>query len=163
MGNDAVHKRAAGAPTMRDRRQLCRMDCSTVLPCGIVVAPLSDMHILVSNDDGIYSPGIAALAEVASEFGSVRVVAPDVERSSMGHAITASSPLSYRQTKLQSLTAYRVNGTPADCVALGAYHWPKADVVLSGINLGLNLGNSIWHSGTLAAAKQAALLGLRGV
>ena len=139
------------------------MDCSTVLPCGIVVAPLSDMHILVSNDDGIYSPGIAALAEVASEFGSVRVVAPDVERSSMGHAITASSPLSYRQTKLQSLTAYRVNGTPADCVALGAYHCPKADVVLSGINLGLNLGNAIWHSGTLAAAKQAALLGLRGV
>jgi len=121
------------------------------------------MHILVSNDDGIYSPGIAALAEVASEFGSVRVVAPDVERSSMGHAITASRPLSYRQTKLQNLTAYRVNGTPADCVALGAYHWRKVDVVLSGINLGLNLGNSIWHSGTLAAAKQAALLGLRGV
>jgi 5'-nucleotidase len=121
------------------------------------------MHILVSNDDGIYSPGIAALAEVASEFGSVRVVAPDVERSSMGHAITPSRPLSYRQTKLQNLTAYRVNGTPADCVALGAYHWRKADVVLSGINLGLNLGNSIWHSGTLAAAKQAALLGLRGV
>jgi 5'-nucleotidase len=121
------------------------------------------MHILVSNDDGIYSPGIAALAEVASEFGSVRVVAPDVERSSMGHAITASRPLSYRQTKLQNLTAYRVNGTPADCVALGAYHWRKADVVLSGINLGLNLGNSIWHSGTLAAAKQAALLGLHGV
>jgi len=121
------------------------------------------MHILVSNDDGIYSPGIAALAEVASEFGSVRVVAPDVERSSMGHAITASRPLSYRQTKLQNLTAYRVNGTPADCVALGAYHWRKADVALSGINLGLNLGNSIWHSGTLAAAKQAALLGLRGV
>lgn len=121
------------------------------------------MHILVSNDDGIYSPGIAALAEVAAEFGSVRVVAPDVERSSMGHAITASRPLSYRQTKLQNLTAYRVNGTPADCVALGAYHWHKADVVLSGINLGLNLGNAIWHSGTLAAAKQAALLGLRGV
>jgi 5'-nucleotidase len=121
------------------------------------------MHILVTNDDGIYSPGIAALAEVASEFGSVRVVAPDVERSSMGHAITASRPLSYRQTKLHDLTAYRVNGTPADCVALAAYHWHKVDVVLSGINLGLNLGNSIWHSGTLAAAKQAALLGLRGV
>jgi 5'-nucleotidase len=121
------------------------------------------MRILVSNDDGIYSPGIAALAEVASEFGSVRVVAPDVERSSMGHAITASRPLSYRETKLHNLTAYRVNGTPADCVALAVYHWHKVDVVLSGINLGLNLGNAIWHSGTLAAAKQAALLGLRGV
>jgi 5'-nucleotidase len=121
------------------------------------------MRILVSNDDGIYSPGIAVLAEVASEFGSVRVVAPDVERSSMGHAITASRPLSYRVTRIEGLTAYRVNGTPADCVSLGAYHWEKVDVVLSGLNLGFNLGNSIWHSGTVAAAKQAALLGLRGI
>jgi len=117
----------------------------------------------VSNDDGIYSPGIAALAEVAIEFGTVRVVAPDVEQSSMGHAITATRPLSYRATHLGPLTAYRVNGTPADCVALGMYHWGEVDVVLSGINLGLNLGNSIWHSGTLAAAKQAALLGVRGI
>jgi 5'-nucleotidase len=121
------------------------------------------MRILVSNDDGVYSPGIAALAEVALEFGTVRVVAPDVERSSMGHAITASRPLSYRPTTIGNLTAYRVNGTPADCVAIGAYHWEKVDLVLSGLNIGLNLGNSIWHSGTLAAAKQAALLGLRGV
>jgi 5'-nucleotidase len=121
------------------------------------------MRILVSNDDGIYSPGIAVLAEVAAEFGTVRVVAPDVERSSMGHAITASRPLSYHRTNIGQLTAYRVDGTPADCVALGAYHWEKVDLVLSGLNLGLNLGNSIWHSGTVAAAKQAALLGLRGV
>ena len=56
-----------------------------------------------------------------------------------------------------------MNGTPADCVALGAYHWEKVDVVLSGINLGSNLGNAMWHSGTLAAAKQAVLLGLRGI
>ena len=121
------------------------------------------MRILVSNDDGIYSPGIAALAAAASEFGKVRVVAPDVEQSSMSHAITASRPLSYRSVKLPGLEAYRVNGTPADCVALGAYHWDRVDVVLSGVNEGLNLGNSIWHSGTLAAAKQAALLGLRGI
>ena len=121
------------------------------------------MRILVSNDDGIYSPGIAALAQVASEFGDVRVVAPDVERSSAGHSITASRPLSYRPTHIQGLTAYRVNGTPADCVALGAYHWEKVDLVLSGLNIGLNLGNSIWHSGTVAAAKQATLLGLRGI
>src|SRR5262245_17298493 len=121
------------------------------------------MKILVSNDDGIYSPGIAALADVASEFGAVRVVAPDVERSSTGHAITASRPLSYRSTRIGNLVAYRVDGTPADCVALGAYHWEKVDVVLSGLNLGLNLGNSIWHSGTVAAAKQATLLGMRGI
>lgn len=121
------------------------------------------MRILIANDDGIYSPGIAALAEAASRFGDVRIVAPDVEQSSMGHAITATRPLSYRRTPLKNFEAYRVNGTPADCVALGAYHWEKVDVVLSGINLGPNLGNSIWHSGTLAAAKQAALLGLRGI
>jgi 5'-nucleotidase len=121
------------------------------------------MRILVSNDDGIYSPGIAVLAEVASEFGTVRIVAPDVEQSSMGHAITATRPLSYRPTHLGNLNAFRVNGTPADCVALGAYQWEHVDVVLSGLNIGLNLGNSIWHSGTLAAAKQAALLGVRGV
>ena len=121
------------------------------------------VRILVSNDDGIYSPGIAALAEAASRFGSVRIVAPDVERSSTGHAITAAYPVSYRPTRIGDFAAFRVNGTPADCVALGAHLWGSVDLVLSGLNLGFNLGNSIWHSGTLAAAKQAALLGLRGI
>jgi 5'-nucleotidase len=121
------------------------------------------MRMLITNDDGIYSPGIAALAEVASRFGEVLVVAPDVEMSAAGHSITASRPLSYKPTRLKDVQAYRVNGTPADCVALGAYHWEKVDIVLSGINLGTNLGNSMWHSGTLAAAKQAVLLGLRGI
>jgi 5'-nucleotidase len=121
------------------------------------------MRILICNDDGIYSPGIAALARVAQRFGDVRVVAPDVEQSSMGHAITHARPLTYRRTALEGMEAFRVNGTPADCVALGAHHWEDIDVVLSGINLGPNLGNSMWHSGTLAAAKQAALLGLRGI
>lgn len=125
------------------------------------------MRILVTNDDGIYSPGLMALAEVAADFGDIRIVAPDVEQSSMGHAITASRPLSHTRTPipttLEDFDAYRVNGTPADCVALGTYLWDEANVVLSGINLGTNLGNAIWHSGTLAAAKQAALLGLQGI
>lgn len=122
------------------------------------------MRILVANDDGIYSPGLATLASVAARYGDVRVVAPDVEQSSASHAITSARPLSYRRTKLiPGLEAYRVNGTPADCVALGTHNWEKVDVVLSGINLGPNLGNGLWHSGTLAAAKQAALLGLRGI
>ena len=99
------------------------------------------MRILIANDDGIYSPGIATLAEIAAKFGDVRVVAPDVEQSSAGHAITALRPLSYKRTPIGNFEAYRVNGTPADCVALGAYHWEKVDVVLSGINLGSNLGN----------------------
>lgn len=123
------------------------------------------MRILVTNDDGIYSPGIAALAKVASKFGEVRVVAPDVEQSSMGHAITASRPLHYKKSPItfEGIEAYRVNGTPADCVALGSHLWNKTDIVLSGINLGTNLGNAMWHSGTLAGAKQAVLLGMRGI
>ncbi len=121
------------------------------------------MRILIANDDGIYSPGIAALAEVAAKFGDVLIVAPDVEMSSAGHAITSSRPLSFKQNPIRGFEAYRVNGTPADCVALGAHMWERVDVVLSGINLGSNLGNSMWHSGTLAAAKQAVLLGLRGI
>jgi 5'-nucleotidase len=120
------------------------------------------MRILLANDDGIYSPGLRALAHAARRFGDVRIVAPDVEQSSMGHAITHSRPLRVRRTPIEDFDAYRVNGTPADCVALGLDSW-GADVVLSGINLGPNLGNAMWHSGTLAAAKQAALLGARGI
>ena len=115
------------------------------------------MLILISNADGIYSPGIAALAIAAAHSGEVRIVAPDVEESSMGHAITHSrSPLRYRRTPIAGFQPYQGNETPADCVALSAHHWERVD-------LGLNLGNSCWHSGTLAAAKQAALLGLRGI
>lgn len=121
------------------------------------------MRILISNDDGIYSPGILALAEASARFGDVRIVAPDVEQSSAGHSITAWRPLTYKRTPIKDFEAYRVNGTPADCVVLGAYNWDKVEVVLSGINFGANLGNSIWHSGTVAAAKQATLLGLRGI
>lgn len=121
------------------------------------------MNILIVNDDGIYSPGILALAEAASTFGSVKVLAPNMEQSSMSHAITSSRPLSYIRTPVNDFEAFRVNGTPADCTALGTYLWPETDVVLSGINLGLNIGNSIWHSGTLAAAKQAALMGYCGI
>src|SRR5690606_13387519 len=82
------------------------------------------MRILVANDDGIYSPGIAALARAATAFGDVRVVAPDVEQSAAGHSITAFRPLSYKRTPVMEelgIEAYRVNGTPADCVALGMF------------------------------------------
>jgi 5'-nucleotidase len=122
------------------------------------------VRILVVNDDGIYSPGIAALAQVAKQFGEVRVVAPDVEQSSAGHAISSARPVRSRPTQIfEGIEAYRVNGTPADCVALGTFLWENVDVVLSGVNLGPNLGNATWHSGTLAAAKQATLLGIRGI
>ena len=121
-----------------------------------------DMRILIVNDDGIYSPGILALAQVAREFGEVVLVAPDGERSSTGHAVTHSRPLSYRKTPIAGFEAFRVDGTPADCVAVGS-SITGIDVVLSGINIGPNLGNSMWHSGTLAGAKQAALMGSRGI
>jgi 5'-nucleotidase len=121
------------------------------------------MRILIANDDGIYSPGIVALAEVAAKFGEVRIVAPDVEQSSAGHSITAWRPLSYKRTPIKEFEAYRVNGTPADCVGIGVHNWENVDVVLSGVNFGTNLGHAIWHSGTVAAAKQATLLGLRGI
>src|SRR5438046_9731599 len=112
------------------------------------------MKILVTNDDGIYSPGIAALAKMARKFGDVQVVAPDVEQSSMGHAITHSRPLSYRKSPIhfEGIEAFRLNGTPADSVAMGAQINNITAVVLSGINIGRNLGDPRWHSGTLAAA-----------
>lgn len=123
------------------------------------------MRILITNDDGIYSPGIAALARVAQKFGDVTIVAPDVEQSSMGHAVTHSRPLSYKSSPIpfDGVEAFRVNGTPADCVALGTHLHKDIDVVLSGINMGPNLGNSMWHSGTLAGAKQAVLFGIKGI
>jgi 5'-nucleotidase len=123
------------------------------------------MRILITNDDGIYSPGIAALAQAARQFGEVVVVAPDVEQSSMGHAVTHSRPLSLKKSPInfEGIEAFRVNGTPADCVALGTHLYTKIDLVLSGINMGPNLGNSMWHSGTLAGAKQAVLLGIKGI
>lgn len=119
----------------------------------------------MTNDDGIYSPGIKALASIASQFGEVVVVAPDVEQSSMGHAVTHSRPLTCKKVHVafNGLDAYRVNGTPADCVALGTHLRRGIQVVLSGVNLGPNLGNSMWHSGTLAAAKQAMLFGKKGI
>ena len=76
------------------------------------------MTILITNDDGIYSPGIAALARIASRFGKVTVIAPDVEQSSMGHAVTHSRPLSLKKSPIafegDGIEAWRVNGTPAD-------------------------------------------------
>jgi 5'-nucleotidase len=122
------------------------------------------MRILISNDDGIFSPGLIALAEVASLFGEVVIFAPDFEQSAVGHAITIRRPLQYHRVKMMSgFEAYRVNGTPADCVAMGLHHLGSADLVLSGINLGSNLGSDIWHSGTVAAAKQGVILGVQSI
>ena len=123
------------------------------------------MKILVTNDDGIYSPGLSCLAQVASAFGEVIVMAPDIEQSSMGQAITSGKPITYKKSPIhfEGIDAYRVAGTPADCVALGTHLFDDIEMVLSGINIGSNLGNSAWHSGTLSAARQAVLFGIRGI
>lgn len=123
------------------------------------------MKILVTNDDGIYSPGLSCLARVAAAYGEVIVMAPDVEQSSMGQAITSGKPINYKKSPIyfEGVEAYRVSGTPADCVALGTHLMEDIDLVLSGINIGANLGNSAWHSGTLSAARQAVLFGIRGI
>ncbi len=123
------------------------------------------MRILVTNDDGIYSPGLKSLAEAATKYGEVIVMAPDVEQSSMGQAITSGKPFRYKKSPIhfEGIDAYRVSGTPADCVALGTHLFENIDLVLSGINIGANLGNSAWHSGTLSAARQAVLFGIRGI
>ncbi|MDT0647950.1 5'/3'-nucleotidase SurE [Zunongwangia sp. F260] len=123
------------------------------------------MKILVTNDDGIYSPGLSCLAHAAAKYGEVIVMAPDVEQSSMGQAITSGKPITYKKSPIhfEGIEAYRVSGTPADCVALGAHLFEDIDLVLSGINIGSNLGNSAWHSGTLSAARQAVLFDIRGI
>ena len=123
------------------------------------------MKILVTNDDGIYSPGLKCLAQAASKYGDVIVMAPDVEQSSMGQAITSGRPITYKTSPIhfEGMKAFRVSGTPADCVAMGTHLFDGIDLVLSGVNIGANLGNSAWHSGTLSAARQAVLFGIRGI
>ncbi len=122
--------------------------------------------ILVCNDDGIFSPGIKALAEVAAEFGDVIVVAPDRQQSAVGHAITMSVPLRANEmTVAKKFNGYSVNGTPADCVKLahGNLLDRKPDLVLSGINHGSNAGINILYSGTVSAATEGTILGYSSI
>ncbi len=118
--------------------------------------------ILVCNDDGIFSPGIKALAQVAEEFGDVALVAPDRQQSAVGHAITISVPLrAHEMTIKKKYKGFAVNGTPADCVKLahGNLLDRKPDLVLSGINHGSNAGINILYSGTVSAATEGTILG----
>lgn len=125
------------------------------------------MKVLVSNDDGIFSPGIHALARaMLAVADEVIVVAPDVEQSASGHSITIRHPLRYRRTELDELpdtVCYRVDGTPADCIVLGVHNEGRPDVVVSGINLGSNLGFDVTHSGTVAAAIEGTTMGIPSI
>lgn len=115
--------------------------------------------ILVTNDDGINAPGLAALAAALEELGEVYVVAPDREQSAVGHALTLHRPL--RVDPLGE-RRFAVNGTPSDCVNLGILGLlPERPVlVASGINHGTNLGEDVTYSGTVSAAMEGTLLGV---
>lgn len=117
------------------------------------------MRILVSNDDGYFAPGLAALAEALRELGEVTVVAPERDRSGASNSLTLDRPLSLRQ----AASGYHfVNGTPTDCVHLavtGMLDY-QPDMVVSGINHGANMGDDTIYSGTVAAATEGFLLGV---
>lgn len=121
------------------------------------------MNILLTNDDGIYSEGIRVLFEALKSIGKVTVVAPDSERSAVGHAITLSDPLRVKPVKRNNnFFGYSTTGTPADCVklAIRAILKKRPDIVISGINLGPNVGYSILYSGTVSGATEGAILGI---
>ncbi|MHB8483560.1 MAG: 5'/3'-nucleotidase SurE [Nitrospiria bacterium] len=115
------------------------------------------MDILVSNDDGIHSPGIDLLAEALRALGNIYVVAPDRERNAVGHALTLHKPLRVEEIKKNF---FSLNGTPTDCVNWGVLHLLKKPptMLVSGINKGANLGDDVTYSGTVSAAFEGTLL-----
>lgn len=123
------------------------------------------MNILLTNDDGVYAPGIYALYNKIKILGKCTVIAPDVERSAQGHAITLSVPLRVNEAKREGkFFGYAVSGTPADCVKIALMAIMKGrsrpDLIISGINRGPNLGINILYSGTVSGATEGAILGV---
>jgi len=124
---------------------------------------MAQRSILLTNDDGIYAPGILSLKEALKGLGAVTVVAPLVEKSAVGHAITLSDPLRVQEIMRDGeFFGYAVNGTPADCVKLGAHclMQKKPDLVVSGINQGPNTATNIIYSGTVSAAAEGVIMGI---
>ena len=120
-------------------------------------------RIFVTNDDGVFSEGIERLAAALAEVGDVVTVAPDQERSAAGHSLTLHSPL---RAKLVGKNRWSVDGTPTDCVNWGILHLMKEarpQLLFSGINLGLNLGDDVTYSGTVSAAFEGTLIGVPSV
>jgi len=124
------------------------------------------MRILLTNDDGIFAGGLRALYHAFSKSHDVTVVAPDRERSAIGHGITLHRPLRTRRMETgNGYCGYAVDGTPADCVKIAVLQIleHKPDMVVSGINPGANVGVNINYSGTVAAAKEASLYGINAI
>jgi 5'-nucleotidase len=122
---------------------------------------VSKPRILVTNDDGWDAPGLQALKRLAAELGEVYVLAPRDQHSYAGHRVTTHDALDLQET---APNEFHLSGTPADCVRVGiASLFPHVDWVLAGINRGGNLGADLFTSGTVAAAREATLLGRRGI
>jgi 5'-nucleotidase len=124
------------------------------------------MKVLLTNDDGIHAEGLWSLYDRFVPQHDVTIVAPDRERSAVGHAITLHQPLRATRIALNGRgEGYAVNGTPADCIKLGILEIlvERPDVVIAGINVGANVGVNLNYSGTVAAAKEAALCGAIGI
>ena len=121
---------------------------------------------MVTNDDGVTSPGLHALVAAMRELGAVSMVAPETEHSAIGHAITTATPLRVNEFALNGkAVGLSVNGTPADCVklAVGTLLGQRPDLVVSGINLGPNTATNIIYSGTVSAATEARMLGIPSI
>ncbi|WP_032121420.1 5'/3'-nucleotidase SurE [Clostridium amazonitimonense] len=125
------------------------------------------MRILITNDDGIDAEGIYAIAEILAKKHEVFVVAPHSQRSASSHSITLNKPLIIKEVTLGDLNvkAYSISGTPADCVRVGIDMIIKEpiDLVVSGINKGLNVGTDVLYSGTVSAAVEAALYNIPSI
>lgn len=123
------------------------------------------MHILVTNDDGVQAPGLLALAQEIRKLGIVTVFAPDKNWSASGHVKTLERPLRVRETTLADGTsAFTSDGAPSDCVALPLLGLTDpVDLVVSGINPNANLGHDITYSGTVTAAMEAVITGVKGI
>jgi len=121
------------------------------------------MRILITNDDGIMAPGLLALRRALAELGDVTVVAPTTPQSAVGHAISLSDPVRVHRVSLgDGAVGWAVEGSPADCVKMALYELmpERPDLVVSGVNLGANVGINVLYSGTVAAAIEAAFIGL---
>ncbi len=124
------------------------------------------MRILLTNDDGIHAAGLRVLHEELKSIAQVDIVAPEVEQSAVGHAITIYNPLRVTETfKHKEFFGYAVNGTPADCVKIGlkVILSEPPDLIVSGINLGMNVGDCIIYSGTVSAATEGIILGVPSI
>src|SRR5512142_1712580 len=125
-----------------------------------------EKHILVTNDDGVFAPGLLALAQEMRSLVRVSILAPDRNGSGGGHVKTFTRPLRVKQFKLADGTiGYGSDGAPSDCVALATlgYFKEPIDIVVSGINAGANLGHDVTYSGTVTAAMEAVIAGVPGI